>query len=600
MAEKDQVFKNIDHRNKTKPTSLPNKINDIDTKDSLYANIIDSSINGTLDLSAISSFSTVSQSRNEVYNMLDVMSEDPMISTALSIYAADACEPNDKGQIVWVESDNDRAANMVQHLLDQMNVDKNAYAWLFSLIKYGDLYLRLYRDSEFNDEYGAKDKLNEDVILKSFKKSDHYAEYMEMHKNPAEIFDLQRFGKNVGYIRSHTILNKVNNDIISNQVLNNKYNFNSGDVDIHSAKDFVHACLEDISSRNTEEVSISNDKDKDVITYTVKRGQSILYNVFRLWRELSLLENSVMLNRITKSSIVRTVSVEVGDMEKGDVRALLARIKSMVEQKSAISVGSTFEDYTNPGPIENTIYIPVHDGKGAVTASQIGGDVSVNAGDLQDIEYFRNKMFGALGIPKQYLGITNESTGFNGGSALSLISSQYAKTVKRIQNTFIQAITDAINLILLDKGLTQYINAFTIKMQTPTTQEEKDRKENLSTSINIIRDVMGLVDQVEDMSTKLNILKSLLSSTITDTDVIKYIQQEIDRLEAEKQTAEPVEESDTEIEDEFVADESEPAPMGSEEDFTDNTDVEEVNSESNGESEDLPSLNDLGVDFTGN
>jgi len=105
----------------------------------------------------------------------------------------------------------------------------------------------------------------------------------------------------------------------------NKYQFDKNDVDIYPATEYVHACLSDNSSRVTEEVDITSGEDK--LTYKVKRGQSILYNIFRVWRELSLLENSVMLNRITKSSIVRTVSVEVGDMEKSDVRNLLQRIK---------------------------------------------------------------------------------------------------------------------------------------------------------------------------------------------------------------------------------------------------------------------------------
>jgi len=357
---------------------------------------------------------------------------------------------------------------------------------------------------------------------------------MEIVKNPAEVFDLQRFGKTVGYIRSHIQTRSPNSDDITTQYTNLfKYNFNRGDVDLYPATDLVHACLEDNSSRTSEEVTIfnSDSSEGDGISYSVKRGQSILYNIFKIWRELSLLENSVLLNRITKSSIIRTVSVEVGDMEKNDVQKLLQRIKQMIEQKSAINVNNSYNDYTNPGPIENVIYIPTHDGKGAITTGQIGGDV--NVGDLVDLDYFKNKLYGALGIPKQYLGDTDDATGFNGGTALSLTSSRYAKTVKRVQNAMIQALTDAINLMLLDKGLTNYINEFRLKMQAPTTQEEKDRKENLSSSISNIREIMSLVDMIEDPITKLNILKSLLSNTISDINVITAIQDEIERLTSE-------------------------------------------------------------------
>ena len=59
----------------------------------------------------------------------------------------------------------------------------------------------------------------------------------------------------------------------------------------------------------------------------------------------------------------------------------------------------------------------------------------------------------SLRVPKQYFSQTGDSTGFNGGTSLSLISARYAKMVKRIQNIICQMVTDAINIILIDKGL---------------------------------------------------------------------------------------------------------------------------------------------------
>lgn len=535
----DETFKNIDYKNKAKAVPYPDRINDIDTKHTLYNNIIDAADNRILDLTDLNSFTTISQSRDEVYNLIDMMAQDPIISVALDIYTSDACEPNEQGQIVWAEADDERVLGEVEHLLDSMNVDKNIFSWVYSLVKYGDVYLRLYRNSEYNAELFKKSEiLNENVIIKAYKENDHFAEYMEMIKNPAEVFDLQRFGKTVGFIRSHIQTRAPQSDDYFQQYTNLfKYNFNSGDVDLYPATDLVHACLEDNSSRTEEEVSITNEGDSELessgVTYSVKRGQSILYNIYKIWRELSLLENSVMLNRITKSSIIRTVQIEVGDMEKNDVQKLLHRVKQMIEQRSSLSKNLSYENYTNPGPVENVIYVPTHDGKGALTTGQIGGDV--NVGDLVDLDYFKNKLYGALGIPKQYLGDTDDATGFNGGTALSLTSSRYAKTVKRVQNAIIQALTDSINLMLLDKGLTNYINEFRLKMQAPTTQEEKDRKDNLSSSISNIREIMSLVDGIEDQVTKLNILKSLLSNTISDINVITAIQDEIDRLTEEQE-----------------------------------------------------------------
>ena len=95
----------------------------------------------------------------------------------------------------------------------------------------------------------------------------------------------------------------------------------------------------------------------------------------------------------------------------------------------------------------------------------------------------------------------------------------------------IQAITDAINLMLLDKGLDSYINKFVLKMQPPTTQEEMDRRDNMANKIAVASDIMNLLAEIEDASAKLRILKALLSNIITDPDVMDILQEQIDMLE---------------------------------------------------------------------
>lgn len=79
------------------------------------------------------------------------MSEDPIISAILETYAEDATETNDSGQIVWCESEDPEIVKYVMYLLDTMNVDKNAYKWVYTLCKYGDLYIRLFRTSDIQD-----------------------------------------------------------------------------------------------------------------------------------------------------------------------------------------------------------------------------------------------------------------------------------------------------------------------------------------------------------------------------------------------------------------------------------------------------------------
>lgn len=512
----------------------------VDTKNTVFDNIVQAGISGQLDVNSLQSFTSITQSRNTVYSLLDSMCEDATIAAVLETYAEDATEYNDEGQIVWVESSTPEIQKYVQFLLDTMNVDKNIYKWVYSLCKYGDLYLRLYRESDWKDDdlfsnnKQNKKALNEDVRIKAYSQNDHYVNYMEMCPNPADIFELTKFGKTYAYINAPS--NPSNNNQMNSGTYQLQglmsYRFKKGDVDLHGPMDYVHACLEDNTSRTPEKVQIftgNTEEETDALTYTVKRGQSLLYNVFKNWRELQLLESSVLLNRVTKSSIVRMISVEVGDMPKEMVGPHLQGIKSLIEQKSAIKAGSSISEYTNPGPIENNIYIPTHEGVGAITASQIGGDVDVRS--LADLEYYQDKLFGALRVPKQYFGITGDGAGFDGGKSLSIISSRYGKMIKRIQNTICQVLTDAINLMLVDRDMKAYVNEFTIRMLAPTTQEELDRRENLSNKVALTGDIMNMLTDIEDTQSKLKILKSLLSNILTNGDVISIIQEEIDKLE---------------------------------------------------------------------
>lgn len=591
---------------------------DIDTQNTILNNIVNSGTSSQIDLSSIESFTRVSQERNEVYTVLDAMSEDSTVAAILETYAEDATEYNDNGRIMWVESSDGDVGKYITYLLDTMNVDKNIYNWAYHLVKYGDIYLKLFRQSDYDDglfnqnesENESDNSLNEDVKIHAYAKNDKYVHYVEMMPNPAEVFELIRFGKTYAYIKtSAPAVAKSDNLEFSYY----KYSFKKSDVDLHQPTDFVHGCLEDNSTRVPEEVTIFLDDDynngiKDnthTLTYTVRRGQSLLYSAFKVWRQLTLLENSILLNRITKSSIVRMINVEVGDMPKENVGPHLQGIKSLIEQKSAINTGTSMNEYTNPGPIENNVYVPTHNGIGAIQTQQIGGDIDVKG--LADLEYYRDKFFGCLKVPKQYFGFTEDGAGFNGGQSLSIISSRYAKTIKRIQNTLIQCITDAINLMLIDKGLQRYINKFTLKMLPPTTQEEIDRRENLNSRVDVVNNIMSTLEGIEDTASRLKILKSLMSGIIQDTEIIQILQDEIDRLEQENQE-EPMGMDDFGEDDDFgfgggMGRSPRPSrPSGMDDNMPmDNSSQPDMDMNVGGEeSNDLPSPSSLGIDMTNN
>ena len=511
------------------------------------------------------------------------MCNDSAVSAIVRTYTDDVCEMADNGHIVWCESSDPNISRFVNYLLNIMNVDKQIGKWVYCLIKYGDVYLRLYRESDYHDVLfnrvdRTKQALNEAVNLSIHSTNDNYSYYIEMVPDPSTMFELTRHGQTFGYIETP---NKPNNFDTTSYVggttgmmsgnSNGAYTFayKTSDVNIYQADDFVHAALEDNISRFPETVDLfyeTLEDTKDIKrktgsntginsqSYTVRRGKSLLYDSYKIWREKALLEASVLLSRVTRSGIVRKVAVEVGDMPKEQVQQTLRRVKELFEQRSAYVEGGSMSEYTNPSPVENFIYYATHNGQGNISVESVGGDFDPK--QLTDLDWWNNKFYASYGIPKQYFGWTEDSTGFNGGSSLSIISSVYAKGVKRIQNTILQAITDAINLILLNKGCKAYLNNFVLKMQAPITLEEQTFRNNFSDKVTAISNVNSLFSDVEDKARRLTILKSLVGSLHLGDEIVAEIQKEIEAAEeaakkAEEEAAAEEKESKSESNDEL-------------------------------------------------
>ena len=536
-----------------KPTTLDNTTTlDIDVKKTLTDNIIEAGLSSQLDIAKLENFTNISNSRDQIYQLIDTMAQDSAVSAILKTYAENICEPADNGHVIWCESNDPNVSRFVNYMLNTMNADKNIYSWAYSLVKYGDVYLKLFRESDYKDDIfkapnidmvnnsrnrlteGLNDtkQLEEAVKLQMHSDYDPYSFYVEQIDDPGTLFELTKFGKTYGYIEVPNEDNNLDATTISGMTMTGTYNFKmkSADVNVWQADDFVHGCLEDNFTRYPETVELFlNDEGTQSQSYRVRRGKSILYDNYKVWREKMLLESAALLNRITRSSIVRKVGVEVGDMPKEQVQATLHRVKEMMEQKSAFNVNKSMSDYNNPGPIENNIYFATHGGQGNITVEAVGGDVDVK--NLADLDFWNNKFYSAYGVPKQYYGWTDDAAGFNGGTSLAILSSEFAKGVKRVQNALIQMLTDAVNLFLLNKGLKSYLNNFTLKMKAPVTQEEIDYRNELTNKINAISSLHGLFTDIEDKPRRLRILKALIASLNYGDEINAEIDAEIQAIE---------------------------------------------------------------------
>ena len=302
MAENNPKKKQSSHLvgSQAQPTTLDNTTTlDIDTKKTLVDNIIEAGLSSQLDMAKLENFTSISNSRDQMYQLIDTMTQDSSVSAILKTYAENVCEPADNGHVIWAEANDPNISKFVNYMLNTMNADKNMYSWAYSLVKYGDVYLKLFRESDYEDSIfkapnidmvnstrsrltEGYDELKESVKLHMHSDSDPYSFYVEQIDDPGTMFELTKFGKTYGYIE---VPNETNNldatSTLSGLSMTGTYNFKmkSADVNVYQADDFVHACLEDNFTRFPETVELFTDNNGTASqAYRVRRGKSLLYD----------------------------------------------------------------------------------------------------------------------------------------------------------------------------------------------------------------------------------------------------------------------------------------------------------------------------------
>ena len=505
------------------PNDIVNMIDDMQKLDGVIGNWQD-----------LQEFREMSSDAETRYRIFDEMETDSVISSALDMYADDATQYDIEGRVIWAEAEDSDVEAFANRLIDTFQLNKTAWSDIRSLCKYGDLFLETFRDDETGDDdepYETKE-VDGSAGLKMYipKLGSELEKYIQKVDNPAVIYELQKKGKTYGFVKTKE------NDTNS---LDPHYNYqviqvSNEDVLLPSDK-YIHIYLPGNDRfPQTADVTLVNDKtgESKLVKYRVNRGKSILHDLYKSYKELKLMEDALLLNRVTRSSIIRILQIEMGDMPKSQAREVLKRFKMLIEQKNYMDkTDQTFSSQANPGPIDNCIYVPTYNGKGTISASNLGGDVDIKS--IVDLDYFREKLAGGLKIPLSYISGTSQENGLGGGTSLTKIDARYARTVKRIQNAYIQGITNLINIFAINANLEDAVNNFTIKMVSPSTMEEAERNETKSANIDIASQMLDVFSGIELSPEAMKEIVSYLTSTyLSEPEIADIIDN--DKIEEEE------------------------------------------------------------------
>lgn len=511
-----------------------------------------------IDLSQLLQVTTLTGDRNVKYSIFEEMVADGRIGAAVEMYANDTVQYGSDGRIMWVESDNSDVYKYVDKLLNDLNIESNLWSYAYCMYLYGDVYLETFRTASqkgnkpgliYEPLYGARD-----VRVQKQQQGTKLERYIEKVPNAAEVYDLQIKGKTAGFVR-----NQIDNDNVRASQSSNTYTYQAATTDINvlNPTKFVHICLSPNINRFPEKFNLIPKSAQDeytengdidgsrsegtanTLSFTVKTGQSILENVYGPYQTLKLKEDSVLLERVTKSSITRVVQVELGDMPEAQKIKKLQEIKQQIEQQVILNKqAGTIQSRAGAQPTENIIYTTTKDGKGAISCTNIGGDADV--GNTSDITDSENKLYGSLLIPKALLGADMEGSGLSNGGSLTEMNTTYARRIKRGQVALISGITDLVNIYALAEGVPNVIGNFKIKLTPIITVEDNRRDELLQNKVRNVSDMKGLLDDIEtiDETTQLQILLNWFSKYLNQQEIVDIINEQIKKLEQEQQEKE--------------------------------------------------------------
>ena len=408
----------------------------------------------------------VSAERENRYKDYEDMILDATLAAAIELMVDDACQFNrERGASVWVKSDNERIRRAIEDLFDIIQLEEKLFDWSYNMAMYGDFFLQV------DGQEGRGILLTQD----------------DWH--PADVQRLDVNGALIGFRTPRTFVETTQAG--AQGVI--------GDSDFHDPWEFVHFRIQ-ASQRRRREIERERMApmirfEKDKYRLTTRYGVSVVEAVRRIYKQLAMVEQSMIISRMTRAIMKYIYKVQCGtDAEMKQAAATVLQMKDLLTQQTGMKIGESFEQTFAPMTGSEDIFLPVFGEKGDVTIETLGGETNVQA--IVDIEYLRNKMFGGIKIPKAYLGLEESLPGSLGESALLRLDIRYARTVKRIQRAIVQGLTRLAQIHLAYKKLPVDPKGFSIEMDVISTAEEEERKAALTSALGVAGDLAALNDQM--------------------------------------------------------------------------------------------------------
>jgi hypothetical protein len=373
----------------------------------------------------------IESQRYKLYGEYDMMDNDSIIASALDIYADCAItEDNFSDEILIISTQDDTIKKVLYNLFyDIMNIEFNMWSWVRNLCKYGDFFLYL----DIKEDLGIVNIIpfNPAIIRR--------VEDMSENNLPVVAFQL---------------------DIAASPMLPEKT--------LYEPYEIAHFRLL---------------TDTNYLPY----GKSIIETCRKDFKMLLMMEEAMMLHRIMRAPSKRVFKIDVGSIAPSEVDSYIEEIVSSIKKVPYIDEATG--DYNLKFNLQNMMedfYLPVRGSDSGTSIEPLDG-IS-NEGQIEDIDYFKNKIFSALKIPKAYMG-QDENT--DGKTLLSAQDMRFSSTIKRIQKIVISELYKIATVHLLAQGFkTSDIMNFELKMPNSSIIFQRQQVDLLNEQLNAIGTIL--------------------------------------------------------------------------------------------------------------
>ncbi|HIL26378.1 MAG TPA: hypothetical protein EYG21_03150 [Nitrospinaceae bacterium] len=382
------------------------------------------------------------------YSDFSEMEATPEIASALDIYSEETASADEKGTVLHIYSENRKIRELLRTLFyDTLNLDFNLTMWVRNLCKYGDFFL-------FNDvspEFG---------VIGAY---------------PVPISEIER---EEGYDPDDPTAVRFRWMTQGNQVLENWQ--------------ITHFRL------------LANDA---FLPY----GSSVLDPARRIWRQLILIEDAMLVYRVIRAPERRVFYIDIGNVPPENAAEYLEQARASLKTNPVINKSDGRVDLRyNPLSVDEDYFIPVRGGDSGTKIESLAG--GQNTAAIEDVEYIQKKMFAALKIPKAYLGYDED---IGAKATLAQEDIRFSRTIARIQKTVISELNKLAMIHLYAHGFTgEDLIDFELKLSNPSSIAQQQKLELISTRF----DIAGKVP--EGMVDKRWVRKNVLGLTDEEIDAI--------------------------------------------------------------------------------